>query len=810
MGWRPALLLLVACLPGSPCSAAAPSPESGFDADLLQGRGLPPSVARYFTREQVFAAGWQPVQLTVNGVLLGGRQAFFDADGHLCFVPEFLATAGLLPMGDAAAAATGACPDYRRFEPGTAVLLKPSEATVDISVPAASLRSPAGAPRRDAGGIGALLNYRGYGLDFEAGGNAGSASRTRWRYLDTTLGINAGDWLIRSRQDYERSGAAGRWNWRGGFAQKTFEDRRQVLQAGGLVLQDPLFGGLSFVGAQWFPERALYGGNGGYPVTGLAPSRARVRILQQGVVLLDTVVPPGPFVLSNYTLVDRNHALEVEVAADSGGIQAFGVPSATLQLVADDTRFEGWNLAAGQLRDPSGLAAADGRPRAPLLAASHGWTLGRASGQAGGLVSSDYVSAATALNLRFEALRSHIGGQLLAAHAGARSGLLASVAAGRAVGGAWQLALSASLRGAGYRSVQERPEDAAGGARSQLAGSVSWNAAAAGAFSLGLSRDARPGGGGDTLNLAWSRSWPRGPSLSVGLARRQSRMSAPTSGEPGLQTAGTSFYAALSWPLGAGITSRSMLQRNDGVARQSTALEQQLHPQLGWRAAVDGGAGPPGSSLSVYGTPYFTTVSAGIARNGDSSTRDAEASGGVVATGDGVAFSPYPVQDSFATVRTGEVALTRLETPQGPVWSAFGLAAVPALTPYGESHIALAGSSVPLDVEVENGLQVVQAGRGAALRLHMGVRRVRRWMLEIHLGDGTVLPAGTAILRQRSDGPELVTVSDDAGRAMLVQKDEGESWSAELADGRHCTLRGIEARPAQPGDFFQRASALCE
>ncbi|QHI98722.1 fimbria/pilus outer membrane usher protein [Xylophilus rhododendri] len=801
---RPGTLLLAAAclaLAGPPAGAqpGPPPPAVGdeswtFDTQLLGERGLPPSLARYFAAGGRFAAGWQAVQLSINGESRGVHRLLFDAGGQPCFLPAFLAEAGLLAAGDGAAA-PDACPDPRRVLPRALVSLRPQAGAVEIGVPQELLRPVAPQSRSISGGLGALFNYRAYALDFGAGGDA---PRLRNRYVDTTAGLNAGGWLLRSQQDWDgSSGSASRLRWRGAYAQTTLEARQQVLQAGLLSLQDPLFGGLPLLGVQGFPERTLIAGNS-YAVTGLANALTRVRLLQHGVPLLDTVVPPGPYALSNYVLTDRNSELEVQLQEEGGASQAYVVPSATLLLAAGNAQFEGWNLAAGTLRDPGGERLAAG----PALASgSRGWTHGPLAGVAGLLASAGYAAAGTAVNARLESLQSQLWGQLLVSQHGGQQGLLGSTTASRAVGGAWSLGVSASLRSPGYRSVQDT-EDVA--QRSQLGLALGWHAGAAGAVSLGLARVNQAGSGAaDTVNLAWSKSFAAGASLNVGLARRDTHTPSAVSGA----ASSNSLFVNLSWPLGGNATSRSTLQQQDGLARRGISVEQRVHPQFGWRASMDEGSGPSGRDLTVYGTPWFSTLSAGISQSGPSQSLHGEASGGVVLTGDGLAFSPYPVQDSFGTVRTGDVALVRIDTPQGPVWSGpHGLAALPALPAYLDSRIELAGKSVPLDVEVQDGLQVVQAGRGAVLRLNMGLQRVHRWMLAIRLADGSRLPAGSAILR---NGSELVTVSDDDGRALVIQRDEQDRWSAELADGQRCAIGLFEPEPARPDDFFIRASARC-
>ena len=112
--------------------------DAQFDLDTLRSRGLSPSLAEYFRHAPRFAPGDQPVQVTVNGRVLGRRTANFDASGSLCFTPAFVRDTGLVSMDDSpieAAAVEAPCRDYRRFSPRTVVTLLPTVGSVDITVP---------------------------------------------------------------------------------------------------------------------------------------------------------------------------------------------------------------------------------------------------------------------------------------------------------------------------------------------------------------------------------------------------------------------------------------------------------------------------------------------------------------------------------------------------------------------------------------------------------------------------------------------------------------------------------------------------
>lgn len=802
-----------------------------FDPDILRDRGLSPGIGEYFRTPRGFGAGLQPVQVTVNGSVLGRKQARFNDEGQLCFTQAFVQTVGLLPMdGGRGAESAGTakpggaspvidCPDYRSFSPRAVILLQATMSAVDITVPPEYVQAVPRAYRTESGGAGALFNYRAYATNFAP--SDGSGSGYRYRYLDTTVGFNVDNWVFRSNQDFSNSNGQETLNWRLAYGQKTFEAQKQVFQAGRVVTQDPLFGGLPLIGAQWFPERALYAQGGNYPITGVAATRARVEVRQNGIILLNTVVPPGPFSLSDYPLQNRSADLDVRVIEETGTEQVFKVPALALLMASGHTQFEGWNLAAGILWDQSKRHLFR---EAPVASASHGWVRGVLSGTVGGQVSPKYVSAGAAAQAGFVEQSSQVFGQVLAAHDSERSfnGAAGSLSGSKAFNTDFKLGASGSLRTAKFRSLQEvlAYEQTApwipGGYRSQLGTTLGWNGGRIGAFSVGLTQENYfYGAPGRTTNLSWSKSWSGGVSLSVGLAHRGARLSPADRLDlaAGNTKLAASSYAYLSVmvPLGADVTSRSFVQRSDRVDRVGTAIDQRINHYFGYRASVeqvdDAGGKSQGTSLAIYGTPYYTNVGAGVSRVRNFDSSYAEASGGIIATHDGIAFSPYAVQDSFGTLRTGNVVGARIETPQGEVWSGpGGLAALPGFSPYRDSRLELGGTSIPLDIEVSNGLQVVEAGRGAVLTLSMEMQRVRRLLLLVSLEDGSQLASGAAILR---GGNDFFAASSEGGRVLVSDLKPGDTIYAELSNGKRCTIEKIVPLPKADGDMFEKATATC-
>lgn len=126
------------------------------------------------------------------------------------------------------------------------------------------------------------------------------------------------------------------------------------------------------------------------------------------------------------------------------------------------------------------------------------------------------------------------------------------------------------------------------------------------------------------------------------------------------------------------------------------------------------------------------------------------APGGVVLHGGGVTLSPYAVRDTFAVVALGDMGGIKLSTPSGPVWTDWqGQAVVPQVSAYGRSPVEVQTRSLPRNADINNGLTMISAGRGAVQRVEFGVTLTRRVLLTARTAQGSCCPWRLCQYRQR-------------------------------------------------------------
>lgn len=228
-----------------------------FDVEALKSRGVDPRVGELFRNSPRFLPGESTVALTVNGSARGKVKALFDQDAQLCVDKSFLKAAGLItPSGFPDKTP---CFDLKTAWPQTEWHIDPGESRVDLVVPPEAVSAPGAADQNwNHGGFAGMFNYDASYLD-----SAGAGAGVNFLQVNTEAGFNLSDWIVRSRQSYSRLDGKGTLQYQAAYAQRTFAERKEVLQAGQISLSNSMFGTGQVMGFQVFPEAALQNNWGG-------------------------------------------------------------------------------------------------------------------------------------------------------------------------------------------------------------------------------------------------------------------------------------------------------------------------------------------------------------------------------------------------------------------------------------------------------------------------------------------------------------------------------------------------------------------
>jgi outer membrane usher protein FimD/PapC len=788
-------LLPLSCV--ASVTEARPTDVVEFDENMLKLRGIDPKLAAYFREAPRFTAGRHQVALSVNGSSVGRAAARFDTGGDLCIDRDLLTVANVDPASLAADhGVEPACVDLASIYPQARVEIDPGTATVSLLVPTHALRGERGDVSGYArGGTAGVLNYDMVGLNSRS-----RSGGSRYASANTELGFNAGDWTVRSRQVFTASDGSHRTDVLDSYAQRSFADYRAVLQAGQINLMNPVLSGAQITGVQIMSEQALTTQGSGGTVEGIAQGPARVEIRQDGVLVYSTVVPAGPFSLTQIPRINRSADLDVTVTGEGGDSQHFVVPAAMAGPMAPQA---GLFFAAGRARNNGGDA--------PWVI-SGGWsgTVRQGISLSGGaMLATNYRSIGAGIGFQpgagSQLQLTLTGAQLQARHEGTL-GMQAALTLSQRMSERWSLGLSQSRQSAGFRSFLDGTPGTQDSTprsryRDQSSASLSWTHPAVGNLSVGYARTVLLDRRATSRALAsWGTSLGR---ASVSLSAERQLGSARRSRD-------SSIYLNVSLPLGAQRRLSGSARRYGGDMRHAVNFSEQINEYASYRAGLEyqSAGSRRGLSAGVSMLPRYFQVDSGYAQNPSSKSYSIGLRGGLVLHRHGLTASPYAVRETFGVLAIDDTSGVRVSTPAGPVWTdARGYAVLPQLSAFSRSRIEVATDSLPRQLDIHNGAAVIEPWRGAVASLRFGVSRTRRVLLSARTANGRDLPAGATVTDEQG---ELISLVQGNGQIFVPNAlTTSRLWVSSPEISRCVLVYELADRP-DPDAYYESAAATCQ
>jgi outer membrane usher protein FimD/PapC len=714
------------------------------------------------------------------------------------------------------------CYDFKAAYPQTEVDLRPGKQEVHLIVPQEALKPvEKDFSQFSRGGMGGLLNYDVLTMDSQSGELDSSYSS-----LNTEMGVNIGNWAVRSRQNWIEQDGQRNSEHLYTYAQRTFLPLKSIVQAGQINMASPVFAGASITGLQLLPDSALNeNATGGATIEGIAnSSQARVEVKQDGILIYNTVVPAGPFVLRNIALLRGNSNVDVTIFETDGSRDSFSLPAASLHRATLSQ--SGLSMALGTVRDVSD----SGADEPEVFTVSNDWLVGSRNKVAAGLMlSPDYLSTGWVLDTVLSKDTSVSVSNVLAqakkedGQSVDNQGIQSSVTARTKFTERLSASGSVTHQNDGYRDLIDttqiderypiyqdptdptyvyRPkkddddEDRFG--RTQYSANLGFTTDNFGGGSLGLNQSKSSNDGWNrTLSASWGKSF-KGVSVS---ATVQHDMTGDD---------GNSAYLSVSLPLG---TNRSLQTRvsksGDNDTQVGATYNETVNDQLNYSLSASQQSSGEGTDLAgnLSALPRYAQVNLGYSQDGaDSSSHSFGARGALAFHPEGITPSPYHIQDTFGVVQLGDEAGVKIHTPNGNVWTdGAGRAVVAQIPAYTTSRIEVATDTLPRNVDIDNGYKTLEVARGAVSKLDFGVVKVRRILLTALDQHGKPLPKGASVMGD--DETFLTTVVDDG--KIFLEDTSYEKVVVNLPGGKQCTLQFELADEADVESYFEFAPAVC-
>lgn len=309
--------------------------------------------------------GTYPSDIYINDLSVGNYPVMFklqpDKSVQLCLAPDTIKHFSLkydaLPVGfaDAMKAGENGCVFVKQALPQVTASYDSGAQRLDLSIPQAQLMSDArGYVSPEMWDKGVSAAFMGYTVNGYSSRNNGQTTNSAFGNFNG--GINLGGWYFRHNGSYN-------WQQNGEKQYQTINTYAQhdIAAIGGRILlgenntSGQVFDTLPYRGAELVDdERMRPQSQRGYApdIRGMARTNARVTIRQNGVVLYDTTVAPGPFDINDLYPTGYGGDLNVTVTEADGTTQTFNVPFGSIsQLLRPGAQH--YDFVVGKLNDDS-------------------------------------------------------------------------------------------------------------------------------------------------------------------------------------------------------------------------------------------------------------------------------------------------------------------------------------------------------------------------------------------------------------------------------------------------------------------------
>ncbi len=854
-------------------SAAA---DAEFDSSMLAGAGASSGSQAIdlsrFERGNVVAPGIYRLDLYLDGQWAGATDVRFDvptgaANSIPCFNQAVLDKLGLPRDKFDEAARTAlrdgdACLAIGDLVAGATANYGQSELRLDVTVPQAwrgyRARGYVGPEQWDPGVNAALLNYNANAYHTRSGGIDQTSG-----FLGLNAGLNLGVWRLRQDSSLSWQSSVGdrpsdhRWQSIATYARRDIASLQAQLTLGDSYTTGEMFDSVGVRGVQLATDdRMLPDSLRGYAPTvrGVAESNARVSIRQNGVLLYETTVSPGPFAIDDLYATGYGGDLDVVVTEADGRVRQFSVPYASVpqQLRQGTYRF---SVAAGTVHD-------DGLREEPMIVQA---TLQRGltnmvTGYAGAIGSEGYAAAlgGVSLNTSLGALAVDLTGARtkLPTRVGdsglslrttyskmlASSGTSFNLASYRySTSGFYSLrdALVARDLSLGHNAIDEFQLDPSQNLpgvltpeqREALLGGRDANVLA-NAYGLDrqknrfdISLNQRLGQAGGTLYATASARdyWNRDGSdlqYQLGYSNRFRLLGYSVTASRLRDIDGrysNQFFASISVPLGTSPRAPSLTAGLVHNTDDQNQAQMTLAGTAGEDSQITYGANLSdservGTSANLNGSyrAGFGIATASYGHGSGYSQASAGLAGTVVAYPGGITIG-QPAGDTFAVVVAPHAAGARVSSSPGVKVNRSGRALVPYLQPYNRNTIELDPKGLPLDVQLSATSANVAPHAGGIALVTFNTSHGRSVLARLRLSDGQPLPFGAEVsdAQNRSLG-----VVGQGGRILLRGvEDQGDleaRWQDQEGASRTCRVhyQMPEAAPKR-GEGYQQIESTC-
>ncbi|MET2847289.1 fimbria/pilus outer membrane usher protein [Vibrio owensii] len=620
-------------------------------------------------------------------------------------------------------------------------------------------------------------------------------------YSNLKVGMNLGLWQFRHDGYFRYLEDETEYTTLNTYVQRPIASINSSLLLGESYTNGSMFGSLSFSGIQLSTDkRMLPQSQLGYApeVRGVAATYAHVVIKQQGKVIKEADVPPGPFVISDLNDTKSDGELEVFIHEADGSVSSFNVPYSSVPLSVRPGQVL-YNAAIGDVRGYEDVSNwfAEGSIQQGVnnrLTLNYGLRMGKdyQAYLAGGVVATPI--GAFGVNSTFSFARVYEEEEY-------QRGWQVEMNYGRSFDTGTNFSLLAYRYSSenykeledvlGLRKQRQNTSDddydyqsQSLNQRNRLTMSVSQSLNEYGTINLsGSLVDYYDGDESVDYQASYNNHW-NNISYNVSVGRQYYYGTLDSGNYESTVALGVSipfdFYDRWST---FGFNHTHSKSNESSTANVSGTLGEDAPVSYSVYAGREGDSNTYGGSLYTR-TPYGG-VSLASASGEDYHRLSAGISGTVLVHDGGVTLGPY-TNDSFALVEAKGAKGAKVMNGQGARIDDSGYALLPSLMPYRYTDVSLQSTGLDNGAEIKTGSRKVVPYSGAVVKVKFETLKGKAVLINTTLDEGGIPPMGADAFDQQ--GIKIGMVGQ-AGQVYARLKETNKEVILRWGMGKECHIR---------------------
>lgn len=643
--------------------------------------------------------------------------------------------------------------------------------------------------------------------------NAGNSNNTFARF---NSGVNLLGWQLHSDTSYSKTDdSRGEWKNNTLYLERGFPAILGTLRVGNMYTSSDIFDAVRFRGMRLHRDMQMLPNskqNFTPVVQGIAQSNALVTVEQNGFIVYQKEVPPGPFAIADLQLAGGGADLDVSVKEADGSITTYLVPYSSVPNMLQPGVSK-YDVVAGR-SDIEGAS-----DQSDFVQASYQYGLNNIITLFGGTMLGENYNAFT-LGSGWNTAIGAVSFDVTQAHSRQDNG---DVFNGQSYQAAWNKYLSQTRTRFGLAAYRYSSRDYrtfndhvwANNRNSyqrdkndvyDIADYYQYDFGRKNSFSANISQPLPDGWGALSLSTLWRDYWGRSGnskdyqlSYSHGWRRLSYTLSASqTYDEDHHEEKRFNLFISIPFSWGDGVSapqrqlylSNSTTIDDDGFASNNTGLtgttgeRDQFSYGLNLSHQRQNSETTAGTNLT-WRSPV-ATIGASYSQSSEYTQSGASASGGVVVWSGGVNLASR-LSDTFAIIEAPGLKGAYVNGQKFRVTNGQGVVVYDGLSAYRENRLTLDTSATGSETELQGNRKRVAPYRGAVVKARFDTDTRKPWFFRALRADGSPLTFGYEI--EDKQGRNIGIVGQ--GSTLFIRTDEVPETVKVAVDKQHehyCTL----------------------